>query len=536
MTVNATVWNQFFAGLVPLCLSAADYQLVGPNYAALERCDVSVLGLLWGFRMWGVSAVRQYPLLKIALGRWARGQGLSADSIFSDASSQGALEIALAASVLIEVPTVSEGLPMEVLLLGFDSTPSVGAMVCMLVDDACRLYSSPYMKTSAQARAVWFVHGVFLSLQYSADCCHQGEGLEVRKFAELILTHFAEKNIFVDLALYFSIIIKTVLGGRLNAHDASHPHSGAIFSYLETLSKCTAVFADMLCASHLRFQAHREKNSAVSSGIGKVVELAAHSVQDVLLMLERPTSLVTLPLLQCCSALVLPLSVMIVNSAVPTTVDSDSLSDLLLRLCRIIHSLDVPSAAAFRAEAASTDAVVKSLNADVLLECSGLYGKFSSKFITAKWSLLRSGISAVLCATKSSSFSDFLQSVLQTVSESITCFPLLAVPEAISCCSDILHFVLTAPEGSAALQNSQKVDLVARMLESCWKSCVSDDSLFTASIFSFIKLAFQPATLRLHESLPVLVSMIIYHKVTLHPLMLCIRAGVLSDSCRNGHQ
>lgn len=514
MTVNDVIWNQMFSGVLPLLLCGVVPAALGPCLSSpRNNCSVDILGVIWGFNMWHRSVVFQYPIIRRALRQWALQ--LSVDSVSSDGiwdmEPQEALELAFAICVLCEWPS-NLIKPGESVLGSLQGIPSVCIVASTFLEQTGRLYGAPYMSHLTQSCIVRFVHGIFLGLHLTVPCEGTSEGtFEIHTFSERTVIYWASHNVLTDLALYFSLTMRATLGSGLRCYDGADSLTST--NELEWLITCSAVFSEMISISCVRLLA-TDETSPLFSEINNVIDCGIKLLDEITSFIEQQNlSIVVLPALQCCLALVSALSTTFCDFTLMLNL---SRFFSMFRLGQMVLLIGVPLVQQFRAEVSNvhvSEGCSRALLADVAYSCSGLFGKYASQFISIKWSLLKFIIPIIVLGanveiTPHTASETFLVDILAAIQESVDYFPLTAVPAAISCCQYVVQSVLHHADGVQTASSKENIDLIAKILTACWKACLNDDSLFTASIFTFVKLAFQPALLSRCADLSLMVSIV----------------------------
>lgn len=534
MTANAMIWNQVLSGAIPLFLCCTAPVCVGPSSASFG--GLNLMDVLIGFDVWGRHVLLQYPLMKEALGRWSRSLPGGARDPFADLSPMQALQYGFAASVIFagcshdnNISSVSndQGDHGEMSLVSLrlhSGHPAVWRVVSSLIAEAAKLYTSPYMLMSTQVCVISLLHSMFLNLQYLDGLSdHSDERYQIRFFAETVITHLAEQKIMRDLAFYFSLTIKSSLSNALAEAVGSRPISSHIS--LEYVNQCCVGFSGLLFATreHISRVAHwrEEKGAILDITIQTLDELCSL----LLNALERNSS-ISLLILQCCQHLIAALALAHAPGLSGRSLVQLSPPQLtvLLRLCQTVNESESVSAEYFKDDAICvledcTGSQCPMLLSDVIASCSALHGKFTSNWLLAKWSVIKSGLALIMAQSsipaangdttesgvlsRSGNQTTLLISILKDINNSIEFCPLLSLTEIVSCChSIIINLVGSVNDGGDIFENRMAADI----LDSCWRACIGGGgSLHTATVFTFIKLLFCPHMLARHSVLPIMV-------------------------------
>lgn len=514
MSVNDVIWNQILSGALPLFLCSTEPSLVGPQSLDIDcSCSkelrISIIGIIVGFDMWGRSVVLEYALLKKALLRWSTELKIPCEMLPENSNPLLSFEYALAASVISSTTTAPCKMSTDFLIL-LEDAPSVQKTIGMLMKNVTKLYASPYMSHEMQLFAVWFVRGIFSSLQYAGNLTATSDAYQVRVFAETAVSYLANSCTLSDLALYFSFVLNEVMGYEVADVEVSLPIASGVAS-LEHVRLCSSAFAGLLSIPCVQLL-HRISLPSSCSEIKRLVTSALGTMDRFCSLLENNSvcgSTVILPMLCCSESILSSLSAVACSNERLISLEAHHYQTFL-RMCHAAHRFQVPEAHKFRADVSrSTDIVdspISHLMSDVIADCSGLYGKFSSKCLNAKWSILKFAIPILLTNSTMDSEHGLLLHILEDIRDSVETCPVLVLPEVLSCCQFIVVSTLGPISRVASHATSNFcTNVVSGLLQSCWSACMGGESLHTASIFSFIRMIFHPDVLAHHDNLHILV-------------------------------
>ena len=517
-SVNNIILNQILSGILPLFICLLDPVIIGPpSLIPREKfmCnDLNFLSLMYRFNMLDFCISKLRSLLREAFVRWS-GSLLVPDPNASyremTLNPLHSLEYCIAASVLYTGPRPSPSTNLPLLLASFNECVPLQSSMVFFVQGVDKLYSNPYMSLSEQQCAVWFLRGIFLILNGTE--LGDWEGSDNRWFVESVILCLGKGGTLSDIALYCVFVIKDVLSrGLQDCFDSTVP-SGCTLS-LEFATVCCSILSNLVSVRSMEVicASLSEQQSILRTELS-TLDILCTFLEDS--NIQRTSMF--LVVLQWSQILMSGLSESVVSPDRLFEIDENLLS-VVARVCRGIYEVAMVSSEQFRCDALRTrdnfdcTDITVALLSELLLQCGGVYGKFSSQWIYSKWCTIKNCIATILfCQSKPSfeSQKQFMVDILCDIRDSVDSFPLSALPDVISCCHVAVRAILRfckddLQHGDCFLTVCER-DLLKDIIEAVWRASLKSGPLHVPTVFTFCKVVFDPVILSYAESYPLVV-------------------------------